>query len=45
VCPKTAHLSRIFASKNILIMKYREKEKQKAVKVKGQKRRVVEQPE
>ena len=26
-------------------MKYREKEKQKAVKVKGQKRRVVEQPE
>ena len=26
-------------------MKYREKGKQKAVKVKGQKRRVVEQPE
>ena len=40
-----AHLSFIFVSSNRFIMKYKEKEKQKAVKVKGQKRRVVEQSE
>ena len=31
-----AHLSFIFVSSNWFIMKYKEKEKQKAVKVKGQ---------